>query len=40
MKAMMEGLKDITYAEHNVKILSAVTDDVRKQLDALAEELA
>ena len=40
MKAMLEGLKDITYAEHNVKILSAVTDDVRKQLDALAEELA
>ena len=40
MKAMMEGLKDITYAEHNVKIRSAVTDDVRKQLDALAEELA
>ena len=40
MKAMMEGLKDITYAEHNVKILSAVTDDVRRQLDALAEELA
>ena len=40
MKAMLEGLKDITYAEHNVKILSAVTDDVRAQLDALAEELA
>ena len=40
MKAMLEGLKDITFAEHSVKILSAVTDDVRAQLDALAEELA
>ena len=40
MKAMLEGLKDITYAEHSVKILSAVTDDVRIQLDALAAELA
>ena len=40
MKAMLEGLKDITFAEHNVKILSAVTDDVRAQLDALADELA
>ena len=39
MKAMLEGLKDITFAEHNVKILSAVTDDVREQLDALADEL-
>ena len=39
MKAMLEGLKDITFAEHNVKILSAVTDDVRAQLDALADEL-
>ena len=39
MKAMLEGLKDITFAEHNVKILSAVTDDVRAQLDALAVEL-
>ncbi|MBQ9721323.1 MAG: FprA family A-type flavoprotein, partial [Oscillospiraceae bacterium] len=35
MKAMLEGLKDITFAEHNVKILSAVTDDIRAQLDAL-----
>ena len=40
MKAMMESLKDITFTEHSVKILSAVTDDVRAQLDALAEELA
>ena len=40
MKAMLEGCKDLTFAEHNVKILSAVTDDVRAQLDALAEELA
>ena len=39
MKAMLEGLKDITFAEHSVKILSAVTDDVRAQLDALADEL-
>ena len=40
MRAMLEGLKDITFAEHSVKILAAVTDDVRAQLDALAEELA
>lgn len=40
MKAMLEGLKDITYAQHSVKILSAVTEGVREQLDALAEELA
>lgn len=40
MKAMLEGCKDITFTENNVKILSAVTDDVRKQLDALADELA
>ena len=39
MKAMLEGLKDITFAEHSVKILSAVTDAVRAQLDALADEL-
>ncbi len=40
MRAMLEGCKDITFAEHSVKILAAVTDDVRAQLDALAEELA
>ncbi|MBQ9647595.1 MAG: FprA family A-type flavoprotein, partial [Oscillospiraceae bacterium] len=40
MMALLDGLKDIAYAEHSVKILSAVTDGVRAQLDALAEELA
>ena len=40
MRAMLEGCKEITFAEHSVKILAAVTDDVRAQLDALAEELA
>ena len=40
MRAMLEGMKNITFAEHSVKILSALTDDSRAQIDALAEELA
>ena len=39
MRAMLDGCKEITFAEHNVKILSAVTDDVKRQLDELAAEL-
>ena len=39
MKAMLDGCKDITFTDNTVKILSAVTDAVRAQLDALAAEL-
>ncbi len=39
MKKMLEGCKNITWTENNVKILSAVNADVEAQIDALAEEL-
>ena len=39
MRAMLEGMKDITYAQNNVRILSSLKDDSRAQLDALAAEL-
>ena len=40
MRGMLEGSKDITYAENTVKITSALSDESRRQLDALANELA
>ena len=40
MKGMLEGCKNMTYCENDVKIVSALNDDSRAQLDALAEELA
>ena len=40
MKAMLEGSKNLTYCENDVKIVSALNDESRAQLDALAEELA
>ncbi len=40
MKKMLEKSKDITYAENNVTIKSALTDASRAQLDALAQELS
>ena len=40
MKAMLEGSKNLTYADNNVKIVSALNDDSRVQIEALAEELA
>ena len=40
MKAKMAGLKDITYTENNVTILSALNDQSMEQLLALADELA
>jgi len=40
MRAMLDGCKDLSFTEHNAKILSAVTDAVRAQLDELADELA
>ena len=39
MCSMLEKSKNITYCENNVKILSAMTDENKAQLDALAEEL-
>ena len=39
MRGMLEGSKDITYAESGVKILSAMTEQNREQLRTLADEL-
>ncbi len=39
MQKMLEGSKNLTYAEHNVKILSALSDESRSQIKALAQEL-
>ena len=40
MKGMLEGCKNLTYAENGVKIVSALNDDSRAQIEALADELA
>ena len=40
MKAMLEKSKNLTYAESEVKILSALNADSTAQIKALAEELA
>ena len=40
MKGMLEGCKNMTYCENDVKIVSALNNDSRAQLEALAEELA
>ncbi len=40
MKGMLEGCKELTYAENEVKIVSALNDESRAQIDALAKELA
>ncbi len=40
MKGMLEGSKNLTYAENDVKIVSALNDDSRAKIEALAEELA
>ena len=39
MKGMLEGSKNLTYAENEVTILSALNADSRDQLKALADEL-
>jgi len=39
MKKMLEGSKNITWTENNVKILSALSADSEAQIEALAEEL-
>jgi flavorubredoxin len=40
MAKMLEASKNITFAENSVKILSALNDESRAQIDALAKELA
>ena len=39
IKKMLEGCKKITYTENNVKILSALNQDSKDQLEKLANEL-
>ena len=39
MKGMLEGLKDISYTECGVKIVSALDDRAKAEIDALANEL-
>ena len=39
MTKMLEGSKNLTFTENNVKILSALSDVSRAQISALAEEL-
>ena len=40
MKKYLEGSKNLTFAENNVRIFSALSEESRMQLDALAEELS
>lgn len=40
MKSMLEGLKNITFTENNVTILSGVKQENVEQIKALAEEIA
>ncbi len=39
MRKMLEGGKNLTFAENTVKVFSAVNEENRKQIEALAEEL-
>ncbi len=39
MRKMLEGCKNLTFTENNVKVLSALSNDSRAQIEALAEEL-
>ena len=40
MRKMLEGSKNLTFCSNTVKILSALSDDSRAQIEALAKELA
>jgi len=40
MRRMLEGSKDLRFADNMVKIFSALNDDSRAQIAALAEELS
>ena len=39
MKSLLENSKNLTFAENTVRILSALSDESRAQVDALADEL-
>lgn len=39
MKGMLENLKNLTFTENNVKIVSALNEESLSQIDALAKEL-
>ncbi len=39
MKGMLEGCRNLTFTDTTVRILSALSDDSRAQIEALAEEL-
>ena len=39
MRNMLEGSKNLTFTENNVKIMSALNEESQNQLDALAKEL-
>ena len=39
MQGMLEDCKNMTFAENEVKIMSAMTEENKAQLDKLAEEL-
>ena len=39
MKNMLEGCKDLSFAKHTVRILSALNDESRKQIEDLSDEL-
>ena len=39
MKGMLEGCKNLTYTENNVKIFSALNDESNAQITALSDEL-
>lgn len=39
MRGMLEGSRDITYAENSIKILSAVNDTTKEEIKTLAKEL-
>ena len=40
MAKMLEGCKNLTFAENTVKITSALNDSSRAQIEALADELS
>ena len=39
MKDMLAGSKNLTFAENGVKILSALSDQNKQQIEALSDEL-
>lgn len=39
MQKMLEGSKDLVFTQTNVKILSALNEDSRAQIETLAQEL-